>query len=68
MKVVCNRTIRGKSTNRLLFLKGNVYEFISDVNVHNNKYAGYIMRDHQGNKRWLTNKAYNNIFERVIWR
>ena len=68
MKVRCLRTVRGKSSKKIIFVSGCQYNFIPADEKHREKYAGYIEHDHQGNKRWLSKVFFNSTFEKEAWR
>lgn len=70
MNLKCIETING-SFNKSLFTKDTIYEFIPVDNRYTRvikkeyNFVGYINKDDEGYKRWLSKDFKNKYFEEV---
>lgn len=60
----CKETIKDYNLS-VLFIKGKEYEFVKIENrfTKQHNFAGYIKKDEEGNKRWITKGFKDSYFE-----
>lgn len=67
MEIVCINNVRDCFDHKSLFTSGTTYNFVSVDNRYSklNGFVGYVKRDDEGLKRWLTGLFKSEIFENV---
>ena len=61
----CKETIKDDYGKNVFFIKGKNYEFVKIENrfTKQHNFAGYIKKDEEGNKRWITKEFKDSYFE-----
>lgn len=61
----CKETIKDVYGLSVLFIKGKEYEFVKIENrfTKQHNFVGYIKKDEEGNKRWITKEFKDSYFE-----
>ncbi len=66
-KLLCVHTAQTMFGNGTLFEKGKTYDFVKVDNKYSKQYGfiGYIKKDDEKNKRWLTRKFRYHHFRKA---
>lgn len=72
MKILCIKTVMDQFGRNVLFTKGKEYDFVpvdnryTRVTMKGYNFIGYIKKDDEGYKRWISEKFKNEYFTEVI--